>query len=114
MPPSTVTTTKTKTRTPWQRLFASLVGIGIVLLDWRWAVNHLYSLPEHSISAFVSITNNAHYVIGSIVIFMITGKLIFDWKNQTASQVVEQTQHIFEQVVERTPKAEHFDGPDIP
>ena len=76
-------------RRTWQRLTLSLFGIVIVAAMWRWATFHLYALPQYSIAAFTSITNNASYVIGAIVIFMVTGRLVYDWKNQTISQVIE-------------------------
>lgn len=68
-------------RRPWQRLALSVFGVIIIAGQWRWAVKHLYSLPEHSLPGFVAITNNESYTIAAIVIFMITGKLIYDWKN---------------------------------
>lgn len=76
-----------KNRKPWQRMALSSFGIGIVAAMWRWGVYHLYSLPEHSIAAYASMTNNAAYVIGAIVIFMVTGRLIYEWKNDTAAAV---------------------------
>jgi len=81
---------------PWQRLFLSLTGLSIIVGMWRWAVYHLYSIPDHSVVAFTSITNNAFYVIGAIVVFMVTGKLIYDWKNETATTLVDQASHLTE------------------
>ena len=72
-----------KSRTPWQRLALSLLGIIIIVLCWRWAVCHLYTLPEAALAGFVSLTTNAFYVIGSIVVFMVTGRLIYEWANRT-------------------------------
>lgn len=71
----------------WRRLTLSVLGIAIVAANWRWAVAHLYTLPEHSIAVFASITNNAAYVIGAIVIFMVTGTLVYDWRNRTMSSI---------------------------
>lgn len=76
-----------KTRTPWQRMALSLIGILIIAGMWKWSVNHLYSLDPAAFSAFVSLTTNASYVIGAIVIFMVTGRLVYEWKNQTVSSV---------------------------
>lgn len=90
------TTTNGSNRAPWQRLALSLLGIVIIYLVWERAVNHLYVMPPQSISAFNSITNNAFYVIGALCIFFVTGKLVYDWKNSTASSVVEETHHLFE------------------
>lgn len=75
-------------KTPsWQRFSLSLIGIIILVTKWQWSVWHLYSLPEHATSAFTTITTNNDYVIGAIVIFMVTGKLIYDWKNNTVSTI---------------------------
>lgn len=79
-------------RRTWQRLALSLFGIVIVAANWRWAVNHLYTLPEHSIAAFTSITNNAAYVIGAIVVFMITGRLITDWKTSAFTNLFSRSE----------------------
>lgn len=75
----------------WQRLTLSLVGIVIIAAMWRWGVYHLYHLPEHSIAAFVSLTTNAFYTTSAIVIFMVTGRLIYDWKNTTSSSTIVQS-----------------------
>lgn len=88
-------------RVPWQRLSLSLLGISVVAGMWRWAIFHLYTLPDHSISSFNSITNNAFYVIGAIIIFMVSGRLIYEWKNETASTVIEQATHIAEEHLEK-------------
>src|SRR5437016_190082 len=71
-------------RRPWQRMALSLLGIVIVAIMWRWATLHLYALPQAALAAFTSITNNSFYVIGAIVIFMVTGKLIYDWKSRSS------------------------------
>ncbi len=81
---------------PYQRLTLSILGISILVIMWRWATFHLYSIPEHSITAFTSVTNHTVYSISAIVVFMITGKLVWDWKNQTVSQVVQEAQEISE------------------
>lgn len=83
-------------RLPWQRMTLSCIGLLIIVGIWQWATWHLYSLPEHAITAFNSITNNSFYVIGAIVVFMVTGKLVYDWKNQTVSEVIEHAEHITE------------------
>ena len=95
-----------KERTPWQRIALSLIGIVIILAQWRWATYHLYALPEHSITAFTSISNNAAYVIGALVVFFVTGRLVYEWKNQTVSDVVEHTEHVFEKRDEKN-QSEH-------
>lgn len=102
-PTKVVTTKGVEDRVPWQRLALSLLGIAILAGMWRWATFHLYALPEHSISAYTSLTNNTIYAIASIVVFFISGKMLFDWKNQSTSTVVEQASHLFEH------KDEHVD-----
>lgn len=67
----------------WQRLTLSLTGVLIISGSWRWAVAHLYTLPVPALAGFVSITTNAFYVIGAIIIFMVTGKLVYEWKMGT-------------------------------
>ena len=69
----------------WQRLTLSLLGIIIILAIWRWSVAHLYTLPESSISAFAQLTSNSFYTISSIVIFMISGRMLYEWKMNTAN-----------------------------
>lgn len=64
----------------WQRQVLSLMGVAVIAANWRWATGHIYSLPTEKLPAFISITNNAHYVIGVIVIFALTGKTFTDWK----------------------------------
>jgi len=81
----------------------SLFGIVIVVLCWRWAVCHLYTLPEAALAGFVSLTTNSFYVIGSIVIFMITGRLVYEWSNRTeqASNVVSEISHEAENITQK-------------
>lgn len=101
--PQIVQTTKRggTERFPWQRLTLSLLGIAFVFLMWRWATLHLYVLPPHAIVAFNSITNNAFYVLGALVIFFVTGRLVYEWKNQTVSTVIDQAENIFEKREEK-------------
>jgi len=67
-----------------QRLIVSIIGIILIQISWRWAVAHLYSLPHEALAGFVSITTNTLYITGAIVIFMVTGKLVYDWKVGTS------------------------------
>lgn len=85
----------------YQRLILSSFGVAIIAGSWRWAVNHLYTMPEHSIQGFTSITNNSFYVIAAIVIFMVTGRLIYDWKNTTSSTISQVAEHITEKRTEK-------------
>lgn len=92
-----------KQRTPWQRMTLSLVGIIIIVLCWRWAVCHLYTLPEAALAGFVSLTTNSFYVIAAIVIFMVTGRLVYEWKNRTeqVANVVSEIQHAKEDITQK-------------
>jgi len=71
-----------------QRFLISLIGIILVQISWRWSVAHLYTLPPDALAGFVSITTNTLYITGAIVIFMVTGRLVYDWKMGT-SQIQE-------------------------
>lgn len=94
-----------------QRLIISLIGIILVQIGWRWAVSHLYSLPHEALAGFVSITTNAMYITGAIVIFMVTGKLVYDWKMGThqVQDVVSRAESIKEEITEKIVKPKYFD-----
>lgn len=107
---NTAITVPTMMGIPWQRMLVSMLGVLIIMGVWRLAVMHLYSLPSaESITAFTSITNNCLYTIAALVVFFVTNKLVFDWKNSTVSQVVQEAQVITETIV----KPKHFDSPEI-
>lgn len=80
------------------RLLLSAIGIATILGIWERATNHLYSLPQKAYSSFTSFTNNAFYVIGVIVVFAVTGKLVWDWKNATVSAVTQATEIISKKI----------------
>ena len=95
-----------------------MFGVLIVEASWRWAVGHLYTLPTPALAGFVSLTTNAFYVIGAIVIFMVTGRLVYEWKmgteqvQQVASQAINEVQDIKENITgNRSPK--DFLGNDV-
>lgn len=99
-----------KTRRPWQRLALSLIGISVIMITWVWATAYLYTLPERSISAFQAITVNSFYVVGAIVIFMVTGRLIYEMKGSftsTATTVSEAISNKIEYAT-RTPRPRDF------
>lgn len=96
-------------RVPWQRICLSLLGIMVVMFQWRWATNHLYSLPAASVVSFTSITNNSMYVIGALVVFFVTGKVFYDWKMNTVQTITQEVRSTFDDIA---PK--HFDDPKIP
>lgn len=86
-----------------QRLVISLVGILIVQLSWKWATLHFYSLPPEAFAGFVTITTNAMYVTGAIVVFMVTGRMVYDWKLGTnqIQEVVSSVTRIKQDISEK-------------
>ena len=100
-------------RTPWQRLALSLIGIAVIGAAWHVAIEHLYSLPnEHAYSAFTTITVNAFYVVAAIVVFMVTGRLIYEWQMSTASKIIEAGEQRLEE--QRIIRPRDHDDPSIP
>lgn len=100
-----------KQRTPWQRLALSLAGIAVIGATWRAAVEHLYALRPEALAAFTTLTVNSQYVVGAIVVFMVTGRLVYEWKANTVSSIAEEGRQI---LTERTPAPKHYDDPAIP
>lgn len=98
-----------------QRLVVSLVGIGLIQASWRWAVAHLYTLPDVAMAGFVTITTNAMYVTGAIVVFMVTGRMVYDWKMGTSQvqEVVSSVAKVKEEIVEYIQKPKNFDDETI-
>lgn len=70
-------------RRTWRRVILSIIGIIIIAIHWRWAVNHVYALAmmhyDAALTAFVSITTAAFYGITIIVVFLVTGLTFFSW-----------------------------------
>ena len=91
-----------------QRLIVSIIGIALIQASWRWAVEHLYTLPESAFAGFVTITTNTLYVTGAIVIFLVTGRMVYDWKIRT-NQVQEVASSV-EQLTEKLTKNSKEDG----
>lgn len=91
-----------RNRKRWQRLSLSLFGVAIIATMWKWAVFHFYSLPEASFESFTSITNNAFYTVGAIVIFMVTGRMISDIKTGGISSAISA-------VKTKPPSTKHLD-----
>jgi hypothetical protein len=81
-----------------QRFLISLIGIILIQISWRWSIAHFYSLPPEAYAGFVSITTNTLYITGAIVIFMVTGRLVYDWKVGTnqIQEVVSRVEEIRE------------------
>ena len=98
-----------------QRLVVSLVGIGLIQASWRWAVAHLYTLPDVAMAGFVTITTNSMYVTGAIVVFMVTGRMVYDWKMGTTQvqEVVSSVAKVKEEVIEYIQKPKNFDDETI-
>lgn len=97
---------------PWQRLLLSILGIMILMTEWRWAVNHIYALQQTpaALTAFTSITNNNMYAIVVLVVFFVTGQVFFNWTNATTSTITQEAKSLIE---EHIPKSKHFDDPPI-
>jgi hypothetical protein len=97
-----------------QRLVVSLFGISLVQISWRWATSHFYSLPPEAMAGFVTITTNSMYVTGAIVVFMVTGRMVYDWKMGTSQvqEVVSSVAQIKEEIIKRVPKPKYFDSDD--
>jgi hypothetical protein len=91
-----------------QRLIVSIIGILIIQASWRWAIAHFYSLPHEAYAGFVTITTNTLYVTGAIVIFLVTGRMVYDWKMGT-NQVQEVASSV-EQLTEKLTKNSKEDG----
>jgi hypothetical protein len=91
-----------------QRLIVSIIGILIIQASWRWAIAHFYSLPYEAYAGFVTITTNTLYVTGAIVIFLVTGRMVYDWKMGT-NQVQEVASSV-EQLTEKLTKNSKEDG----
>jgi hypothetical protein len=102
-------------RKPWQRMALSLFGILIIVFMWRWTVCHLYTLPEIALAPFSTLTTNAMYTISAIVIFMISGRLVYDWSNRTQAvvDVVSNVAHIKEDLVSKY-EQQYKDEPSYP
>lgn len=98
---------KLKKSVTWQRITVALLGIGIEVGIWQWATWHLYVLPTETISSFTTITVNCFYVIAALVIFFVTGKLIYDLKVDTVANVITEGKHVFEHHEEKIEKSEH-------
>jgi hypothetical protein len=94
-----------------QRLVVSLVGIAVIQASWKWATEHFYSLPPEAFAGFVTITTNAMYVTGAIVVFMVTGRMVYDWKVGTnqVQEVVSSVAKVKEEIVEYIQKPKNFD-----
>ncbi len=103
--PTTPTTSNPTPPRPWRRVFVSVLGIILLLVSWRWAVNHLYTLPEHSISSFTSITTSLFYTISVVVVFLVTGLTFFSW-TQSSSVVANIAEQINKTVSETITKTE--------
>jgi hypothetical protein len=98
-----------------QRLVVSLVGIAVIQASWRWATEHFYSLPPEAFAGFVTITANSMYVTGAIVVFMVTGRMVYDWKMGTSQvqEVVSSVAKVKEEIVEYIQKPKNFDDETI-
>jgi hypothetical protein len=70
---------------PWTRLILCVSGIAVIQGSWRWAINHLYVMPEAALPVYQAITVHVLYTTAALIVLAITGKLIWDWKNASSS-----------------------------
>ena len=99
----------------WQRMMLSATGIILIQISWRWAIAHLYTLPPEAYSSFTTITTNSFYCIGAIVIFMVTGRLVYEWKMGTSQfqNVSSRAESIKEEIIERVHKPKYYDDEQV-
>lgn len=111
--PSKVDVTITPPPKSWHRLALSLLGISIIASMWVGAVAYIFRLPPDKLAAFTSVTTNSLYTIAAIVIFMVTGRLVYEWQNTTSAvtTVVSEAKSLIEkkEIIER-----RVDPKDIP
>ncbi len=69
----------------------SVFGILIIVVMWRWSINHLYTLPQYAIAAFTSLTTSAFYTISVVVVFLVTGLTFFSWSQSSNIQTTVQS-----------------------
>ena len=100
-------------RRSWHRLVLSLIGIALTWATWRMAIDELARVKPEAIASFTTITVNALYVIASIIIFMISGRMIYEWKVNTASSIIESGTQIAQEFTDKTPAPKHFDDGSI-
>lgn len=82
---------------PWRRFSICVVGIFILMFNWRWSIGHLYVLPPSSVAVFGSITNGTTYAITFIVAYFITGQVYFtNWSMTSASNIAAEVKSYFE------------------
>jgi len=99
----------------WQRMMLSATGIILIQISWRWAIAHLYTLPYEAYASFTTITTNSFYCIGAIVIFMVTGRLVYEWKMGTSQfqNVSSRAESIKEEIIERVHKPKYYDDEQV-
>lgn len=91
-------------RRTWRRVIISVFGVLIIVFIWRWSVGHLYTLPQHAISAFASLTTAAYYTISIIVVFLVTGLTFFSWTQ--SSSITTMIQETVQKMITKTDKKE--------
>ncbi len=88
----------------WKRLSLSIFSICVMIFVWLIATRYLYTLPEHSIAAFATITTSVFYTITLVVASLIGALSFFGWKiNSNLESEVKST---IETVVGKTTKTE--------
>lgn len=66
-------------------------------------------------AGFVTITTNTLYVTGAIVIFLVTGRMVYDWKVGTnqIQNVTSSIDSIKQEITQRIQKPKNFDDETI-
>lgn len=95
----------------WHRLALSLFGIICNTAVWAWAVSFIYHLPAEKLGSFTSLTTNVLYTNAVIIVFMITGRLVWEWSNSTSAvtTVATEVKHEVEEKYDR-----RVDPKDVP
>lgn len=97
------------------KFLLGIVAIGLIVGCWRWAVFHLYSLPETSIAAFQSITSQMLWAVSAIALTIAGVKGVQQMmaqKMEVASQAITQavSEHSVHEeiIVDETAKNENL------
>ena len=95
-----------------RKLWMTLIAFALVWFAYERAVNHLYAMPtDAKVSALTTIFVAVLSVLGVIVAaYLGTNALQARFGINAAASVASET---VKHIVERTPKASHFDEPEI-
>lgn len=85
-----------KQRFPWTRLILCLLGQAVLYGTFCDAMRHIYALPTEKLTVFCTITVNYFYATSVLVVFAVAGKMVWDWKQTTATELVNKAETLFE------------------